>query len=460
MGIRDRVEKWALGRILKQSASLGLELRGLGSATASWPKHSPKDYVEQGYNKNMIAYYCVNLVASSIASVPLELVRVSMPSGEEEEVKDHDILDLLSSPNPDQGYSVLVENYWSHYLISGDSYLEEVPGLKGLPKELWVKRPDRMKVKVDGNDGIVGHVLQTANGSHTWEKDERGFFPILHLHTFNPADDFYGLSPIEAATNNLVQHNEIDLWNWNLMHNGDAISGHLETDKDPGSESVKRIQKEWRKYKGAGGNVNDIPVLSSGLKYVGGSFSPEQMAIIENKSITARFICHAFKVPPYLLGLPEGATFNNVADARLYFWDTTIIPLVNRWVEELNKWLVARWEESGLQLRPNFDSVPALEPRRQQKWDRIMRADFLTFNEKRQELGYDAIEGGDVLYIPANLLPLGGAEETTLEDEVKLFADYMGDMKEEDFEQALMSQFNVGPIRAKTLAKLAYEDAA
>src|SRR6185295_2299369 len=51
---------------------------------------------------------------------------------------------------------------------------------------------------------------------------------------------------------------------------------------------------------------------------------------------------------------------------------------------------------SDLRLAHDLDEVPALAPRRRMKWQQIQAADFLTLNEKRQALGYEPIDGGDM----------------------------------------------------------------
>jgi hypothetical protein len=45
-----------------------------------------------------------------------------------------------------------------------------------------------------------------------------------------------------------------------------------------------------------------------------------------------------------------------------------------------------------LTLEPNFDSMPALEPRRTALFKKVETADFLTINEKRQAVGYKKYE--------------------------------------------------------------------
>ena len=51
--------------------------------------------------------------------------------------------------------------------------------------------------------------------------------PILHLTLFNPLDDHYGLSPIEAAATALDLHDAAASWTKALLDNAARPSGAL-----------------------------------------------------------------------------------------------------------------------------------------------------------------------------------------------------------------------------------------
>ena len=50
---------------------------------------------------------------------------------------------------------------------------------------------------------------------------------VLHLKTFNPLNDWYGLSPIEAAAYSIDQHNQAGAWNQAMLQNGARPSGAI-----------------------------------------------------------------------------------------------------------------------------------------------------------------------------------------------------------------------------------------
>jgi HK97 family phage portal protein len=420
------------------------------------PRRDIARLADEGYGKNVIAFRCIEEVARSVACVPLNVFR-ERADGAREQIVDHPLVRLLRRPNPDQSRPALIHELVGHYLIAGNSYLEAVgpggpsaggsgPQAGKQPHELWVKRPDRMR-PVSGRAGIAAYEFRTGSGVVRWTVDQvTGRSAILHLKTFNPLDDFLGLSPIESAALNIDQHNEIDAWNLGLLRNQAAPSGTLETDQALDEDQLRRLRLQFTDTYAGGGNAGKNLVLEAGLKWKGLGFNLQQMAIIEAKGATARFICQAFGVPAFLLGLPEGATFNNVAEARLALWDQTVIPLLDKIVAELNNWLAPMFNDDGVTISPDLDRVTALEPRRQAKWERIRAADFLTINERRQALGFDEVPGGDSVLVSATLFPLGDSGL----NEAKEAADQL-DLGAGEVEPGRGHQ-GAGPSRARPLA--------
>lgn len=85
---------------------------------------------------------------------------------------------------------------------------------------MHVLRPDRVKV-IPGNDGWPEGYEYTAGGQTVRFVDDvvPGVRPILHTRLFHPANDHYGMSPIEAAAVAIDIHNTASGWNKALLDN-------------------------------------------------------------------------------------------------------------------------------------------------------------------------------------------------------------------------------------------------
>jgi HK97 family phage portal protein len=294
------------------------------------------------------------------------------------EITEHPLLDLLARPNPGMSGQTLLETFYGHLQVAGNAYLEAVT-MAGEVRELHVLRPDRMKV-VPGKDGWPEAYEYSANGASVRFAQAAGepVAPILHLRLFNPTDDHYGLSPLEAAAASIDIHNAAAAWNKALLDNAARPSGALVYQGAGGEANLSEDQFERLKheleqsYQGKT-NAGRPLVLEGGLDWKPLSMSPKDMEHIEAKHVAAREIALAFGVPPMLLGIPGDNTFANYAEANRTFWRQSVLPLVGRTAQALSQWLGAGFGEA-LQLGFDIDRIEALSQEREALWARVERA--------------------------------------------------------------------------------------
>jgi HK97 family phage portal protein len=348
------------------------------------PVWTPRDYTalaREGFQKNAVVHRCVRLVAEAAASLPLSLLERGRS------VSEHSLLTLLARPNPRIGGTRFLEELYGHLMVSGNAYAEAV-AVDDVPRELYALRPDRMRV-VPGPDGWPA-AYEYAVGSDTvrfvMREAERP--PILHLTLFHPADDHYGLSPMEAAAAALDIHNAAGAWNKALLDNAARPSGALVVGAATLTDAqFDRLKEELEaSYQGAL-NAGRPLLLEGGLDWKPLSLSPRDMDFVEAKAAAAREIALAFGVPPLLLGLPGDNTHANYAEANRAFYRQTVIALVRRTADALAAWLGPAFGE-GLALEPDLDAVEALADERESLWRRVSAAAFLTDDEKREAVGY------------------------------------------------------------------------
>lgn len=383
------------------------------------PVWTPRRYdklAEEGYKKNVIAYRCVDMTAKAAAMVPWTLFE--RRGGTLAELTEHPLLDLLARPNPGQGRTALLEALFATFLIAGNGYLEAVGPGQGPPRELWVLRPDRVRV-VPGPLGTPSaYEMSVGGATKRFPVDAvSGASSLLHARTFHPLDDWYGLSPLEAAAFAIDQHNAAGAWNKALLDSGARPSGALvyaPRDGDPAlsDEQFQRLKEQIESQHAGAGNAGRPMLLEGGLEWREMSLSPKDMDWIAGKDVSAREIALAYSIPPQLVGIPDSQTYSNNREARLAFYDDAVLPLLGFFRAEFNNWLAPAFGE-GLDLRFDEDAIEALNLRRERKWRAVAAADFLTVNEKRAAVGYGPVDGGDVVHSRTGRAPLaagtGGA---------------------------------------------------
>jgi HK97 family phage portal protein len=299
----------------------------------------------------------------------------------------------VARPGPDQTSTDLFEAFYGYLLVSGNAYAEALIS-EGQVRELYVLRPDRMKV-VPGSDGWPEAYEYTAGGRTVRFAQVAGGVvrPILHVRLFHPANDYYGMSPIEAAAAAIDVHNEAAKWNKALLDNAARPSGALVYAAREGhltGEQYERLKGELEGGFQGAKNAGRPLLLEGGLDWKQMSLTPKDMDFIEAKNAAAREIALAMGVPPMLLGIPGDNTYSNYQEANRSFWRQSVLPLVNRTAKAISAWLAPAFG-GGLELRPDLDQIEALTAEREALWARLERSSFLTRNEKRAAVGYGPI---------------------------------------------------------------------
>lgn len=392
---------------------------------------TPNDYgrmAREGYQQNIWVYRCVNELAKGVAGLDWLMYQDPRTGrGRIQELPGHPALQLLRRPNPEQGKRAFFESYVGFMGLSGNGYLEVLTGdLSGLPRELWPVRPDRMRVVPDAKNRVGGYIYTLGGREVAWDRDH-----VMHTKLFNPLDDWYGMSPIQAAAYAIDHDNESSAYDIGLLRNMAVPSGALVSQGELSDKSFTRLEKMMEEDHQGADNAGKPLVLDGGLDWKAMGLSPQDLAIIESQKWNATRICSAFGVPIEVVGLGD-TTYANKREARKGLYEEAIIPLAELIRDDLNSFLVPRY---GERLRLDFDRdrIPALQEDQDKKWLRVNGATFLTVNEKRAAMDYEELPEGDVILVPATQVPLeeaGMAPEAPDADPVDFDPDTDPDPKE------------------------------
>lgn len=362
---------------------------------ASWMCRDYSKFSEEAYIRNVIAHRSISLIANAAASIPLKLYKNNI------EVKSHPILNLIKRPNPTQSGREFFEMVYSYRQISGNSFILGISANNKPPVELYSLRPDRVTVMAGKNllpecyryqveKNIINYKVNSINGSSQ----------VLHIKNFHPLSDWYGLSSIEAAAYSIDQHNQAGQWNQSLLQNGARPSGALVL-KGEGGAVARLNETQFARLKSSidelfsgARNAGRPLLLEGGLEWKEMSMTPKDMDFIEAKHSSARDIALALGVPPQMLGIPGDNTYSNLQEARLAFWEQTVIPIAENVVDNLNQWLGSYFGHH-YELVCDTDEISAMAEKREKVWSRIAQCPFMTINEKRESVGLPAIENGD-----------------------------------------------------------------
>jgi HK97 family phage portal protein len=381
--------------------------------TPGQPVWSPRDYAafaDEAYRRNVIAYQAVNRICDAVASVRWLAFR-----GEQELIA-HPLLELIAQPNPMQSGAEYIRAKVGYYLLAGNGYEERVT-VAGQARELYQLRPDRMQI-IPAANGLPEYYCYKVGGKKViYGRSPSGGFDLRHMKAFNPVNDWYGQSPVESGAYAIDQHNEAMKYMQALLQNSARPSGALVASGDTvlGDDAFQRLKAEVQDQYSGSHNAGRPMILEGGLTWHEMGLSPTDMGIQEAKNSAARDIALAFGVPPQMLGIPGDNTYSNYKEARLAFWEDTVIPLVDLIAQDWSAWL---GKSQGIRIKADYDQVPAIVDKRSALWDMANMSDDLTINERREMKGYDPIEGGDVVLVQSSQISLSMASEPILTEDI------------------------------------------
>ncbi|MDR1495135.1 MAG: phage portal protein [Rickettsiales bacterium] len=359
---------------------------------AVWTDRNYIHLSEESYVKNVIANRCISIISKGASSVRLYLKNIT--SGEI--LSDHSILDLLKKPNPSMGFSDFFETLYAHRLISGNAYLQAIfarNSKNSEPKELFILRPDRVTILVGDSPLPIGYRYKVNNQEFLFKVNQvTGKSEILHLKNFHPTNDWYGLSQVEPAAYSIDQHNEASKWNQAILQNGAKPCGALIVKNDAENngfltdDQFERLKEQLNSEFSGSTNAGKPLLLEGGLDWKEISMTPKEMDFLEMKHSTARDIALSFGVPSQLIGIPGDNTYNNMAEARLFLWEQTILPTIDSVLSSLTNWLVPMFGKD-FEISYNKNDISPLSVRKEHFWNIVNNSDFLSAEEKRKILG-------------------------------------------------------------------------
>lgn len=352
-------------------------------------------------------------------------------------VTDHPILDLLQRPNPFVKGSLFLNILSSYFLITGNTFVSaSIAGKTGEPLELFINDPRDVTIET-GTDGFPSRyrLSSSFNGvdfdrtvfTSAAERDRFGSIrfiendkrEIWQIRRFNPAVSiksgsggftrtFFGLSPLNSLFFEIEQYLKSNQHNLSLLNRGLKVSGVFSFKEALTDDQYERVTSKISDFYQGADNTGR-PVVADG----GADFKPitESIRDMDFNNLTRRVlerIFNTYKIPLPLIS-PDQMTLSNFETAKLSLYENSVIPLARRLYDELNCFLMPRYQNSqNLELTFDIGDITALQPKIVERMERLSKTNTLTINELRAMIGKENLEDGDQVFLPANLLPAFG----------------------------------------------------
>lgn len=352
---------------------------------------------------------CVQLIAGTIGSLPLMVYRTGS-DGIRRVAKDHPLYFVLhDSPNFDQ----TAVNFWEIMAASvelyGNAYALIERRTGGVLNALQPIRPDRMQVR------------RLANGDLEYEWADNGRRYVKRsldvLHIRGPLGDALGgMSTLAACGDVFSDAMAAENASGAIFGNGVSPSGILSTPDGVQLSAKQRQDLETllrERHQGAIRSGSPM-LLDNGLKWTQLSISPHDAEMLESRKFSGEQICRIFEVPPAMVGYGDKAS--NWGTGKevdvLGFQKFNLRKRLKRIEQALVKQLVplAERRAQGITIEFNLEGLLRGDTAsRYQSYQMAINMGLMTRNEARALENLPPVEGGDVITVQMQDIPLADA---------------------------------------------------
>ena len=399
------IRRWLREKLLNIKANpLGaLAQEEMAEKWGVGPEWSPSTYGEY-YATSALIYSAVKLRADSIVRPPLCFYQVK-DKNKEELSPDHPLSQLMRKVNPFWTRGDLWRATSTYLDLWGSAYWILTKDTS-LPSEIWVARPDRMRIVSDNEGNIKGYTYQSGIGrSRALLPDE-----VVWFRHFNPLAEMSALSPIAPLRLSVDMASDALRSNRNLFKNGLLFSNvALQLTAPATDEQIESFYRLLQK-RFVGPEKAHRPLVFYGGEFKNLGFSPKDMEHLNTLRWSLEDVSRVYGVPAMLLGDLTHSSYSNFREAQQMFWRNTIVPYLVFLQEEITEMLIrqfgddliAEFDLSQIEaLQENFNEVAT-----RQRED--VKTGIITINEVRLERGLDPVSWGDSFWAPLGLYPVDG----------------------------------------------------
>lgn len=372
------------------------------------------DWRDGRYGQNNAAvglsatWSCVQLIAGTIASLPLMIYRTE--KGIRRVAKDHPLYFVLhDSPNFDQTAVDFWEVIAASIELHGNAYASIERRQDGIITALYPIPPERMTVRRKLNGDL----------EYTWTDNGRRYVKrsadVLHIR--GPlGDGVTGSSTLSVCRSVFSDAMSAEEAAGAIFQNGVNPSGVLSTKPETQLSREQRVELEkhlQEKYMGSIRQGRPM-LLDNGLSWEQISIDPQDAQMLESRKFSGEQICRIFGVPPAMVGYGDKASNWGTGKETdvLGFQKFTLRKRLKRMEQSVLKQLVplAERREHGVTIEFNFEGLLRGDTAsRYEAYDKGIRMGLVTRNECRALENLPPIDGGDVITVQMQDIPLVNA---------------------------------------------------
>lgn len=348
---------------------------------------------------------CARRIAEALM-VPVKVYQRDPKSTNRTELRDHPLYSVMEdAPNQWQSGLEYRETVGLHLALTFNHY-SYIGRVNGKIDELI---PLADCTPVPQSDGSLKYRVQILPGRYTvFEPDE-----IWHVRgpSWSGSVGLDALKLLKEAIGLAIGTEETHA---RLHSNGAQPGGILTTEKELSKAARQRLKEQWGALQVGLANRFKTAVLDSGLKWEPLAMTGVDSQHIQTRHFQVEEICRGMCVMPIMVGYTgdKAATFASSEQMFLAHLVHTVRPWHDRVASSAKRWLLTEKERNqGLYLA--FTEEAFLSPAMKDKAEYRKIAlggggnpGWMTPNEARAHDELPPLNGGDRLYVPANVTPI------------------------------------------------------
>ncbi|MGW0523055.1 phage portal protein [Crossiella sp. NPDC003009] len=354
-------------------------------------------------------YACVNLLAHTLATTPLETYRRT--GGRRESYPRPQWID---QPNEDTRRIRFVATVMTSLLLDGNAYIlvtrsgGEVVALDVIP----AAAVEPMYVPM--RNGVRRLVYQLTTGDDQGRVQVVGALDradVLHIVGLPLTGQIKGVSPLQAAKRTFELSIGAETYGAEFFTNGAVPGAVISVPGTMTPQGLKAARQTWRTIHGGRGNRHGLAILTEDAKFEKISIAPDEAQFLQTRQFAVPDIARIYGVPPHLIADASGSTSwgSGLAVQSSAFVQFSVRAWAERIEEALTTLLGERARAAGAFVRFSLDALTrGALTERLEAYRTGLQIGVYTINEVRalEDLPPDATGYGDFAMVPTNLAML------------------------------------------------------
>lgn len=345
-------------------------------------------------------YASIRIISDSISTLPFGVFKLQ-PDGTVLPSNDHWFAQLFAGKvNQYQTATEFWQVVVAQLVLHGNAYVR-IGKLGNKIISLLPLMSNQVRVILDP-DGSVKYQYSTAQGQFFFQPEE-----IWHLKL--RGNGVIGMSPLNYAQPVFGIAASASSSASKILANGGKPAGVLSLDRPLKPSQREEIRTNFASLTDS--QQQRLLVLEYGMKFEAISLTPEAVQLLESRKFSVEEISRIFGVPMPLLNANNGSLGAGLEQIILGYVKFTLLPYLKLIENSIETNLFTKVDRKSYQVR--FDTDPLLSSTTSDRFaaykDGILST-ILTPNEVRAKESLPRAPGGDMLLVPANMIPMDKLE--------------------------------------------------